>query len=85
MNPITNPYDALFPTPDGNGKWNSSPFYDRYVKKSITLIEFMQILQEMFIKFPHTKDYTISNISFGNFATSTSIEFDHRRGIILLS
>ena len=84
MNNFVNPYDAYGPTPDNKGKWDIQLFLARYQKKNITLMELMQILQEMFIQFPYAKDYTISTISFGSLHTSTCIEVDNERHVITI-
>lgn len=84
MNNFVNPYDVYGPTPDGKGKWDIQLFLARYQKKNITLMELMQIFQELFEKFPYAKDYTINTISFGSLHSSTCIEVDNERRVIIV-
>ena len=79
INSTINPYD-----PPHNGEWNIQLFLARYKKKTITLIELMEILEELFRKFPYAKDYTISTISFGSLHTSSCIDVDHERRVIII-
>ena len=56
-----------------------------YKSKSMTLMELMETLQEIFERFPFAKNYKIHHIQFGGLTAATCVEIDKVSSTITIS
>ena len=82
MNYTTNNFEMYRHAAEINDQWDNYSSIIAFQSKSMTLMELMETMNEIFERFPFAKDYKI--ISLGNAFNTTCVEIDKERGCITI-